>query len=326
MKREAKMQVGKWYKILFFSALVNVFFASQSFSGRTGTLLDQLECHSANKKKVLNLLRQAPQLRMTQIFAMDLKQIWRRTIIDGRYEEMGKTEFLTTAIEKSDSKDDPLAKALQMLLTSHKELFAFGRNRELMIRHANDAAFRPFGSHMRLAEAIARITKGNDAEVQAFKTIFETGQNTRGYIHKLECHAEAVEFIYAVTDIVYGVMLPGDLRYGPKQVVADPKKVRLFYVSAGEVIALHPYVLHSGSLSVEPDRGFSVVIYKKPIDEAKGGIVELPENWSQWQEFLKIENVDKYYLTLGELHTADLKRNRGYIADKRPLRLPSLQR
>ena len=263
---------------------------------------------------------------MTQIFAMDLKQVWRRTIIDGRYEEMSKTEFLTTAIEKFDSKDDPLAKALQMLLNSHRELFASGRNRELMIRRANDSAFGPFGSHMRLAEAIARITEGNNAQVQAFKTVFETGQNTRGYIHKLECHAEAVEFIYAVTDIVYGVMLPGDLRYGPKQVVADPKKVRLFYVSAGEVIALHPYVLHSGSLSVELDRGFSVVIYKKPIDEAKGRIVELPENWAQWQEFLKIENVDKYYLPLGELHTADLKGNRGYIADKRPLRLPTLQR
>ena len=75
MKREAKMQAGKWYKILFLSALVtcacatcgeantgagNVFFVSQSFSGPTDMLLDQLECHSANKEKVLNLLRQAP--------------------------------------------------------------------------------------------------------------------------------------------------------------------------------------------------------------------------------------------------------------------------
>jgi len=175
---------------------------------------------------------------------------------------------------------------------------------------------------MSLAQAIAQASCGNEAEVQAFQTIFETGQNNRGYVHKLECHAEATEFIYAVTDIVYGVMLPSNLSFGPKQVVADPKKVQLFYLRSGEVIALHPYVLHSGSLSVEPDRSFSVVIYKKPVDDAKELVVKLPESCAQWQNCLKIENVDKFYLTLEELHTPELKANCGYIASKKPIRLP----
>ena len=41
------------------------------------------------------------------------------------------------------------------------------------------------------------------------------------------------------------------------------------------------------------------------------------------QNCLKIENVDKFYLTLEELHTVELKDNCGYIADKKPLRLPA---
>jgi hypothetical protein len=191
-----------------------------------------------------------------------------------------------------------------------------------MIRHADDPAFRPFGVHMSLAQAIAAISAGNDEPVQAFKTIFETGQNTRGYVHKLECHAGAVEFIYAVTDIVYGVMLPAELRYGPDRVVAEPTKVQMFYIRAGDVIAMHPHVLHSGSLSVEPDRSFSIMIYKKPV-RAGDLVVRLPEAWEDGQESLKLSDIDKYYLTLEELHTGELKDNNGFIAASRPLRLPA---
>ena len=191
-----------------------------------------------------------------------------------------------------------------------------------MIRHADDQSFEPFGARMSFAQAIAAISAGNDEPVQAFQTIFETGQNTRGYVHKLECHAGAVEFIYAVTDIVYGVMLPAELRYGPDRVVAEPAKVQMFYVRAGDVIALHPYVLHSGSLSVEPDRSFSIMIYKKPV-QAGDFVVRLPEAWEEGQESLKLPGIDKYYLTLEELHATELKDNNGFISAPRPLRLPA---
>jgi hypothetical protein len=97
----------------------------------------------------------------------------------------------------------------------------------------------------------------------------------------------------------------------------------LFYIKAGEVIALHPYVLHSGSLSVEPDRSFSIVIYKKPVTNEGQRRVQLPEQWRQKQELLKLAGIDKFYLTLEELHTDDLKDNRGYITDKKTVRLPT---
>jgi len=171
------------------------------------------------------------------------------------------------------------------------------------------------------AQAVAGISEGNVEQVQAFKTIFETGQNSRGYVHKLECHAESVEFIYAVTDIVYGVMLPAELDFGPSRVVAEPQKVQMFYIKAGDVIALHPYVLHSGSLSVEPDRSFSIVIYKKPA-QAADCVVRLPAAWQQWQQHLKLLDIDKYYLTLEELHIAELTGNKGYITAREPVRLP----
>jgi hypothetical protein len=191
-----------------------------------------------------------------------------------------------------------------------------------MIRHAADPAFKHFGRYMTSAEALARITEGSDAEVQAFQTIFETGQNTRGYVHKLECHGQAIEFIYAITDIVYGVMLPSELTFDTERVTADPVRVRMFYIQAGEVIALHPYVLHSGSLSVEPDRSFAILIYKKPAGESDR-TVAMPEEWPQRQDCIRIPGVDKWYLTLEELHTDDLRDNRGFIADRRPVRLPN---
>ena len=104
--------------------------------------------------------------------------------------------------------------------------------------------------------------------------------------------------------------------------MADPTKVRLFFVRAGEVIALHPYVLHSGSLSVEPDRSFSAIIYKKPKTDNQQ-IIALPPAWQKGQDCLKIAGADKFYLTLEELHTDDLKANRGFIAEKEPIRLPA---
>ncbi len=54
--------------------------------------------------------------------------------------------------------------------------------------------------------------------------------------------------------------------------------------------------------------------------------MKLPKDWAKRQKFLKIENVDKYFLTLEELHIAELETNCGYIADKRPFRLPVWQK
>jgi hypothetical protein len=96
----------------------------------------------------------------------------------------------------------------------------------------------------------------------------------------------------------------------------------MFYIRAGDVIAMHPHVLHSGSLSVEPDRRFSIMIYKKAV-RAGDLVVRLPEEWEDGQESLKLPDIDKYYLTLEELHTGELKDNNGFIAASRPLRLPA---
>lgn len=281
-----------------------------------------IEEHSTNKQKVLMLLNETPRLEITRRFGGNLKDTWRRILIDGPFGGIEKEQFLEAALSSFADKDQKLPMALQSLRKSQNMLFGSGKNKDLMIRYAGDPAFAPFGKHMSFAKAIATISAGNDEPVQAFHTIFETGQNTRGYVHKLECHAEAVEFIYAVTDIVYGVMLPNELKYGTDQVVAEPEKVQMFYVPAGDVIALYPYVLHSGSLSVEPDKSFSIMIYKKPA-EAADLVVNLPDAWEKGQKLLKLPDIDKYYLTLEELHTADLKDNKGFIAASKPLRLPA---
>lgn len=306
---------------VFLCLLLSVGGLSQA-QERRDEVIRLLERHAVNKQKVLDILDRMPALAMTQCFAMNYRDINRRIIIDGEYQGTGKRTFLERAARMCDGE---LAQALRELSGSHQDLFGAGENKELMVRPARDPAFKPFGLATDLQQAMARITEGNKAEVQAFQTIFETGQNTRGYIHKLECHAGVVEFVYAATDIVYGVMLPGDLEFGSERVVADPTKVRLFYVRAGEVIALHPYVLHSGSLSVEPDRSFSVIIYKKPVTGDGESRVRLPDDWAARKGLLKIPDVDKYYLTLDKLHTAELAANRGYITDKRPLRLPVLK-
>jgi hypothetical protein len=82
-------------------------------------------------------------------------------------------------------------------------------------------------------------------------------------------------------------------------------------------------VLHSGSLSVEPGRSFSIVIYKKPVTKSTDAPVRLPEDWRRGREHVRLPDIDKLYLTLDELHTGDLKNHRGYIAGKRPIRLPN---
>ena len=288
----------------------------------TTDLTRRIEQHTANKQRVLTLLNATPRLEITRRFGGDSRDTWRRVLIDGSFGGVDKEQFLEAALSSFADKGQELPKALEALRKSHSGLFNSGGNRNLMIRHAGDPAFGPFGFHMSFARAIASISAGNDEPVQAFRTIFETGQNTRGYVHKLECHAGAVEFIYAVTDIVYGVMLPSELRYGAGRVVAEPARVQMFYVRAGDVIALHPYVLHSGSLSVEPDRSFSIMIYKKPV-ETGNLVVPLSNAWQDWQKSLKLPEIDKYYLTLEELHTAELKDNKGLIAAPRPLRLPA---
>ena len=311
--------------LLYFYMTSNALAQAQHNSASTVHLNSQSEIHAVNNKKVLDLIAQSPKLQIAKHFAMDFREIWRRILIDGEYGGADKSEFLQQAPERFDVENARLAEAFKALSKSHQDSFGAGKNKNLMVRFSGKSAFRPFGVHMSLPQAVALITEGNKAEVQAFTTIFETGQNTRGYVHKLECHALATEFIYAFTDIVYGVMLPGELSFGPNRVVADPKKVQLFYVRSGEVIALHPYVLHSGSLSVEPDKSFSIIIYKKPVTNTKELVVELPKDWAKWKNSLKIENVDKYYLTLEELHTAELKTNCGYIAGKKPIRLPVWQ-
>lgn len=285
-------------------------------SSKERGLIRKIEQHAANKQTVLSHLKTTSQLEIAKHFDCDFKDTWRRILIDGPYENVEKEQFLETSLDSFTNSQQALSKALKSLLESHRELFGSGRNRERMIRHAAKPAFTPFGAHMSLPKAIATMSAGNDEPVQAFKTIFETGQNTRGYVHKLECHAKAVEYIYPVTDIVYGVMLPGDLHFGPDRVVAEPANVRLFYIKAGDVIALHPYVLHSGSLSVEPDGTFSIIIYKKPA-EVKDLAVRLPDTWTEWQELIKLPDIDKYYLTLEELHTAELKANKGFIPSRR---------
>lgn len=282
---------------------------------------DLLETHTSNKQRALERIRDIPQLALTQRFGMDFRAIWRGILIDSRSAGTDKETFLRSALERRTGKGDPLHKALAALAESHRRLFNSGQNASLMVRHASDPAFKPFGRLVTPAEALAEMTADNDAEVQAFQTLFETGRNTRGHVHKLECHGQAIEFIYAITDIVYGVMLPSELDFGGDRVTADPARVQMFYVKAGEVIALYPYVLHSGSLSVEPDRSFSILIYKKPAGPDQQ-TVELPPAWQQRQAWLKIANVDKYYLTLAELHTDDLKDNHGFITDTQPLRLP----
>lgn len=307
--------------LLSVSMLLILAGAGGSLAGSAG-LVRQIEQHSANKQTVLMLLNATPRLEITRRFSGDSRDTWRRVLIDGSFGGVSKEQFQEAALSSFADKGQELPRALQALRKSHSGLFSLGKNQNLMIRHADDPAFGPFGVHMSFAKAIAAISASNDEPVQAFQTIFETGQNTRGYVHKLECHAGAVEFIYAVTDIVYGVMLPAELQYGPDRVVADPAKVQMFYVKAGDVIALHPFVLHSGSLSVEPDKSFSIMIYKKPV-ETGDLVVRLPEAWEDWQESVKLPGIDKYYLTLGELHTGELKNNNGFIAAPKPLRLPA---
>jgi hypothetical protein len=295
---------------------------SQEDRATPTSLIRIVEQHTENKQRVLKLLNVTPHLEVIKRFDGDFRDAWRRIIVDGPYEGIEKRQFIKAALRSFTDSEQKLPKALKSLLESHRMLFGSGQNSELMVRHAHDPAFEPFGVYMSLAQATAAVSAGNDEQVQAFKTIFETGQNIRGYVHKLECHAEAVEFIYAITDIVYGVMLPNDLIYGPNHVVVEPIKVRMFYVMAGDVIALHPYVLHSGSLSVEPDRSFSIIIYKKP---ALPGdlVVRLPDAWQNSRLRIKIPDIDKYYLTLDEMHTEELKDNLGFISARRPIRLPN---
>lgn len=269
-------------------------------------LTELLETHATNKQRALKALQAASHMRGA----------WRQVLIDGPLGGVTKERFFEKARQ-----DSPYRNALHALEDSHRRLFADGRNADLMVRWAGDPAFRRFGRHMSQGEAVACITGGDTVKVQAFQTIFETGQNTRGYVHKLECHGEAIEFIYAITDIVYGVMLPSDLTFESERVTADPARVRMFYVRAGEVIALHPYVLHSGSLSVEPDRGFAILIYKKPAG-GSDRTVAMPQEWPGAKACIRIAGVDKFYLTLDELHTGDLEGNRGFILSKRPIRLP----
>jgi len=316
-------------------------------------LADPLEAHARNKQQVLEQLRQMPQLTLTRCFGRDFRETWRQVLIDGA----DKQDFLRAALRKLEEERGETQKgekaerqegekagrsqgekgrrpssvltfspaalhqALTALADSHRRLFGLGGNAPLMIRPAADPAFRAFGRHLTLAAALAEMTDGNPAEVQAFGTLFETGQNTRGYVHKLESHASATEYIYALTDIVYGVLLPSELEFGADKVNADPRKVQMFYVRAGAVIALHPYVLHSGSLSVEPDRSFSILIYKRPAAGDQHRIV-LPAAWEKAQSRLKIAGADRFYLTLAELYTDDLKDLRGFITAPRPLRLP----
>jgi hypothetical protein len=285
-------------------------------------LADMLATHATNKQRVLDAIEQMPPLALTRHFGLDATELRRRILIDGTYAGTDKAEFLDAALKRCSDSQSALRQALASLRASHRRLFGSG-NLGLMVRYAADPGFLPFGRHLTPAQALADICAGNGAEVQAFQTIFETGQNARGYVHKLECHAQAVEFIYAVTDIVYGVMLPTELDFRPDKVVADPKKVQMVYVRASEVIALHPYVLHSGSLSVEPDRSFSIVIYKKPVTEDRQCPVQLPQWWRQNEALVKLAGIDKFYLTLKELHTDDLKNNRGFIADRNTVRLPT---
>jgi hypothetical protein len=282
---------------------------------------DLLETHAKNKQHVLEQLRQISQLTLTRHFGTDFREAWRRILIDGPGGGMEKQDFLRAALQKTADEHPALHQALAALAESHRRLFDAGGNAHLMIRAAADPAFRPFGRHLTCAAARAEMMGGNPAEIQAFQTIFETGQNTRGYVHKLESHAQATEYIYAITDIVYGVMLPSDLEFGADQVTADPRRVQMFYVQAGEVIALHPYVLHSGSLSVEPDRSFSILIYKRPITDNRQ-VIPLPPAWEKGQGGLKVPGADKFYLTLAELHTDDLRDNHGFITAARPVRLP----
>ena len=295
---------------------------SEENRDKATNLIRTIEQHTANKQRVLTLLNVTPRLEIAKRFRGDFRETWRKILMDGPYQSIKKEQFLKTALRSFTDSGQALPRALKSLLESHRQVFGSGRNVELMIRHADEPAFKPFGVHMSLGQALSAISAGNDEPVQAFKTIFETGQNTRGYVHKLECHAEAVEFIYAVTDIVYGVMLPDDLRFGFEGVIAEPVKVQMFYIKAGDVIALYPYVLHSGSLSVEPDRSFSIIIYKKPA-QAEDLVVRLPDAWAGGQQQIKLPNVDKFYLTLEELHTAELKDNRGFIPARRPVRLPN---
>ena len=295
---------------------------SEENRDKATNLIRTIEQHTANKQRVLTLLNVTPRLEIAKRFRGDFRETWRKILMDGPYQSIKKEQFLKTALRSFTDSGQALPRALKSLLESHRQVFGSGRNVELMIRHADGPAFKPFGVHMSLAQALSAISAGNDEPVQAFKTIFETGQNTRGYVHKLECHAEAVEFIYAVTDIVYGVMLPDDLRFGFEGVIAEPAKVQMFYIKAGDVIALHPYVLHSGSLSVEPDRSFSIIIYKKPA-LPQDLVVRLPDAWAGGQQQIKLPNVDKLYLTLEELHTVELKDNRGFIPARRPVRLPN---
>jgi hypothetical protein len=282
-----------------------------------------LRTHAANKERVLRQLQETPQLALTRSLGMDFREAWRHILIDGPCGGVDKLAFFQTALGQTEAM--PIRKGLEALLASHRQLFSAGQNGTLMVRYAGDAAFVPFGRHMTLAAALATMTAGDDAEVQAFQTIFETGQNTRGHVHKLESHGQAIEFIYAVTDIVYGVMLPTELDYQSEKVIAEPGKVQMFYIKTGEVIALHPYVLHSGSLSVEPDRSFSIVIYKQPVSEGVKRAVKLPGAWESARDLLKLPGIDKFYLTLDEFHTDDLRNNHGYIAGKRPIRLPTWQ-
>ncbi len=303
--------------ILCFTLLVVIIrglFFQSVYAAEKIDIQKQISILAESKRDVLHSLEQMSSDKIKANFGCRSKEIRRRIMIDGDYSGLSKLVWLQDVLDANENKS--IHEKLEALYQAHKNLISIPDHEKMLIKYAGDDSFHRFGSHLTYNQAIQKIT-GGSRTIQAFKTIFETGENMNGYVHKLENHAHCLEYVVAVSDIIYGLMLVDDLDYREQKIVADPQKVQFFYVKAGEVIALSPLVLHSGSLAVESDGIFSVIIYKKPIEDTKQVLSNIPKIWYEKKQLIAVPDADKFLLTIEELHSTDeLKKNKGYISNK----------
>ncbi len=293
--------------ILVFLFILISFGESPGTPNNTNMSLIQINAAKASLLENMDALSEA---ELKTLFDSDNAEACRKIIIDGNYRGQSKVDFLQDFIYKCPVTYS-IRKNMQQLLQAHLDAFGKDQDHDLMIFHASDSIFNPFGGYISYDEALAQIKIGD--EVQAFHTIFETGSNKNTFVHKMEAHANEIEYVLALTDIIYGLCLVSDFEYSDRGVKVDPKKIKLFYVEKNHVIALHPLVVHSGSLSTNPNNHFSIMVYKKATDDTYVYPFAIPEEWEQHKDLIKLKDRNKYFLTLED--------GPGDITEKR-LRIP----
>ena len=280
----------------------------------------QLAALAFGKKQILDAYESLAGKTRSSIPG-DAREFRRRVLVDGDYEGEPKRAWVARIVARLNDQASSLERDLLALDALHAELFDRAGAGNLMIRHVADPAYRAFGTCETPKHGIAALFDPAGESVQAFPAILEAGRNARGYIHKLESHDAVVEYVYGITDHVFGVMAPQALRYEENRVVADPSDAQLFYVRAGEMVSIDPLVLHTGSLSVDADGHFAVMIAKRTVDTGAADGGDLPPEWHRWQERLRIAP-HKFFLTLEELQeAAGVPGHPGYVGGREPIRL-----